>query len=172
MSNYHNRVDRVAVITSGYFDPVHSGHLDYLFQAATYGDLYVIVNNDKQAVLKKGKSFLPQQERFRVIAALRCVKGAWLSKSTDPTVRSDLPEVVKLLKDDGYTHIIFAKGGDRKSDNTPEKETCHSLDVPILWGIGGDKFQASSEFLKEWVAFATREKPRVKLTVNRENTNG
>ena len=46
------------VAVSGYFDPIHVGHLEYLRLSKKLGDkLVVIVNNNHQCVLKKGKPF-------------------------------------------------------------------------------------------------------------------
>ena len=100
------------VATSGYFDPLHVGHLECLELAKELGDkLVVIVNSDFQAELKKGKSFMAEQDRMKIVSALKCVDEVFLSIDTDKTQCQTLG----LLKPD-----IFAKGGERTSDEIPE----------------------------------------------------
>lgn len=140
ISNENN----TAVITSGYFDPLHFGHLDYLEAAAKLGDLYVIINNDLQAAFKKGKAFMPEAERCRIVNALKCVKSVVISRSKDKTVIDDLRDLSFVLTETGFNNIYFAKGGDSTQDNVPERVICGELGIPILWGIGGAKVQSSS----------------------------
>ena len=104
------------VVTSGYFDPLHVGHLEYLEMAKNLGDkLVVIINSDLQAKLKKGKPFIKEQDRMKIVAALRCVDDVFLSIDKDKSQCESL----KYLKPD-----IFAKGGDRTSDEIPESKVC------------------------------------------------
>ena len=102
------------VATSGYFDPLHIGHLECLELSKQLGDkLIVIVNSDLQAKLKKGKSFMKQEDRMKIIAALKCVDEVFLSIDKDKTQCKSL----SYLKPD-----IFAKGGDRISSEIPESK--------------------------------------------------
>ena len=56
------------VVASGYFDPIHVGHIEYLELASKLGDrLVVIVNNDNQAILKKGKAFMSEVDRLKIV---------------------------------------------------------------------------------------------------------
>ena len=107
------------VATSGYFDPLHVGHLECLEMAAELGDkLIVIVNSDLQAKLKKGESFMKEEDRMKIISTLDCVDEVFLSIDTDKSQCKSL----KHLKPD-----IFAKGGDRMSDEIPESKVCKEL---------------------------------------------
>lgn len=93
------------VCTSGYFNPLHKGHVEYLEKAKELGNyLVVIVNNDHQRALKGSKEFMDQEERMTIVRALRCVDEVVLSVDTDSTVC----ETLRKIK----PHI-FAKGGDR-----------------------------------------------------------
>lgn len=123
------------VIISGYFNPLHGGHLDMIEAATAIGDkLIVIVNNDKQAVLKKGKVILDQNNRMRLVSALRDVDRAFLSVDTDLTVIESLKEVFKMYPDD---EIIFGNGGDRDSNKVvPEAEVCEELGIKMVYNLG------------------------------------
>ena len=124
------------VATSGYFDPLHVGHLECLEIAAELGDkLIVIVNSDLQAKLKKGKSFMNQYDRMKIIASLKCVDEVFLSIDKDKSQC----ETLKYLKPN-----IFAKGGDRTSKEIPESEICAELGIKIIDGLG-KKIRSSSE---------------------------
>ena len=125
------------VAVSGYFDPLHVGHIDYLELAACLGDrLVVIINNDHQAQLKKGKSFMQESDRMRIIGSLRCVDEVCLSIDKDATVC----ETLRILKPD-----IFAKGGDRFSSEVPEARLCWEIGIDMIDGLGM-KIRSSSEF--------------------------
>jgi cytidyltransferase-like protein len=128
------------VAASGYFDPLHIGHVEYLEMAKGLGDkLIVILNNDKQAALKKGKAFMPFEERITILKALRCVDEVFPSIDEDLTVCKSL----ESLKPD-----IFAKGGDRFSYEIPEAIICKKLGIEIIHGLG-DKIQSSSDLIKK-----------------------
>ena len=123
------------VATSGYFDPLHVGHLECLELASQLGDrLIVIVNSDLQAKQKKGKSFMVEEDRLKIVAALRCVDEVFLSIDKDSTQCESL----RYLKPD-----ICAKGGDRKSDEIPESSICRELGIKIVDGLG-KKIRSSS----------------------------
>lgn len=123
------------VVTSGYFDPLHVGHLECLELARELGDkLIVIINNDLQAKLKKGKSFMSQEDRMKIIAALACVDEVFLSIDKDKTQCESL----KYLRPN-----IFAKGGDRMTDEIPEAKVCSDLGIKIVDGLG-KKIRSSS----------------------------
>lgn len=133
---------KVLVCASGYFDPVTVGHIDYLKRAKALGDiLVVIVNNDKQAMQKKGFSFMTQEERCTIIRSLACVDVVMLSVDSDRTVCESLA----LISPD-----IFAKGGDTSinTGNIPEKRVCDELNIQIVDGLG-DKIQSSRWLLRE-----------------------
>jgi len=123
------------VAASGYFDPIHVGHLEYLELARQLGDkLIVILNNDKQIELKKGKVFMPLEERKKILEALKFVDEVFVSIDEDKTVCKSL----EAVKPD-----IFAKGGDRFAYEIPETPICKKLGIEIIDGVG-KKIQSSS----------------------------
>tara|TARA_Y100001970_G_C14053962_1_gene760468 strand:- start:329 stop:736 length:408 start_codon:yes stop_codon:yes gene_type:complete len=130
------------VATSGYFDPLHVGHLECLEMAKKLGDkLIVIVNSDLQAQLKKGKAFMNEKDRLKIVSALKCVDEVFLSIDKDKSQCESL----RHLKP-----TIFAKGGDRTSGEIPETKVCNELGIQIIDGLGA-KIRSSSDLtgLKE-----------------------
>jgi len=125
------------VIVSGFFNPLHGGHLDMIEAAAQMGDkLVVVVNNDVQQVLKKGKVILDEQNRLRLIGALRVVDEAVLSIDEDPTVIKTLEMLAKNYAGD---ELVFANGGDRDGERViPESETAHKHNIQLVFGVGTD----------------------------------
>lgn len=124
------------VAASGYFDPIHIGHIKYLKDSRKLGDkLIVILNNEIQVKMKKGCSFMPLNERIEILRSLRFVDDVVVSIDKDSSVCKTL----EMLKPD-----IFAKGGDRTIDNIPEKATCEKLGIKMVFGVGGGKIQSSS----------------------------
>jgi len=124
------------VAVSGYFDPLHVGHLEYLKMAKSLGDkLIVIVNSDLQASLKKGKSFMSEKDRLEIIGALRCVDEVFLSIDNDKSVCKSL----EYLKPD-----IFANGGDRSLEEIPETRVMKKYNIQMVDGLG-EKIRSSSE---------------------------
>ena len=127
----------ITVATSGYFDPLHVGHIEYLELAKKLGDkLIVIINNDVQAKLKKGKSFMNEKDRMKIISSLTFVDEVFLSIDKDQTQCNSL----KLLKPN-----IFANGGDRNNNEIPELSVCKKLHIKIVDGLG-KKIRSSSDF--------------------------
>lgn len=132
------------VIISGFFNPLHGGHLDMIEHAASMGDkLVVIVNNDKQQMLKKGKIILDESNRVRLIKALRDVDDVVLSIDKDPPVIETLKQVAEKYKDE---EIIFANGGDRDSGKAvPETPICRQLGIEMIFEAGGNaKYDSST----------------------------
>jgi len=131
------------VIASGYFNPLHEGHIEYLEKASKLGwDLFVIINNDKQVKLK-GKPFMNEEERARIINALECVDRAVISIDTDKSVSKTI-EVIHQLFHYGNTEFILANGGDVFNKNCLEKETCKKLGIRMVHKLG-EKIQSSSK---------------------------
>lgn len=130
------------VIVSGYFNPLHGGHLDMFEAASKLGDrLLVVVNNDKQQILKKGKIILQQENRYRLVNALRVVDEVILSIDEDPPVINTLEIIAKTHP---YDELIFANGGDRNSDKEiPETEVCQKYGIQLVFGLG-DKVDSST----------------------------
>jgi cytidyltransferase-like protein len=136
-----------AVIVSGYFNPLHKGHLELFEKAKEVGDLLiVIVNNDKQREMKGSQFFQDQDERIKIIRALSIVDMAWISVDKDSTQNATL----KLMVDKFYgsMKLAFANGGDQNNDTIPEAEICKIFDIELIDGLG-DKIQSSSWLLGE-----------------------
>ena len=138
------------VITSGYFNPIHPGHIECLKLCKELGDeLWVIVNNDHQAKQKTWKAEVFQNENFRmeVVAAIRYVDEVFLALDQDGSVGESIRAVEKLIKEKHWnqTQILFGKGGDRFSGNIPEVEVCKELGIEIRDGLGM-KTHNSSDF--------------------------
>jgi glycerol-3-phosphate cytidylyltransferase/D-beta-D-heptose 7-phosphate kinase/D-beta-D-heptose 1-phosphate adenosyltransferase len=123
-------------IVSGFFNPLHGGHLDMIEAAAKLGDkLIVIVNNDVQQVMKKDKVILNEQNRARLLGALRAVDEVVVAIDEDPTVVRTLQYIAEKYPNDELT---FSNGGDRDSEKAiPEGEVCHKYNIELLFGIGG-----------------------------------
>lgn len=129
------------VIASGYFNPLHIGHLKYLQAARELGDsLLVIVNNNKQVALKGSVPFMDHWDRFDIIRELRCVDSVWLADDLDRTVRETITRIISRYPE--RVEFIFAKGGDSTPENTPEKDI-----IEVVYGVGGDKVQSSSTLI-------------------------
>ena len=123
------------IIESGFFNPLHGGHLDMIEAGAKLGDkLIVIVNNDEQQVIKKGKVILDELNRARLIGALRAVDEVVISIDEDPTVIKTLEKIALQYPDD---ELVFANGGDRDSEKViPEAEVCHKYTIEMIFGVG------------------------------------
>lgn len=124
------------VIVSGFFNPLHGGHLDMIEASARLGDrLIVIVNNDKQQVEKKGKVILAETNRARLLRALRVVDEVMIAIDDDMTVIKSLAFLASQYPDD---ELVFANGGDRDSTKVvPETDVCERNGIEMLFGVGG-----------------------------------
>ena len=134
--------NKIRVAVSGYFDPIHVGHLEYLRMAKELGDsLVVIVYNNHQCKLKKGKHFMDENDRVEIVKALRFVDEVFLSVDKDRTVCKSLEDI----KPD-----VFANGGDRATSEVPETPVCKKFNIKMVDGLG-DKIRSSSNLtgLKE-----------------------
>lgn len=132
------------VVVSGYFNPIHIGHVRLLEAAAGLGDkLVVIVNNDRQQMLKKGKVIMGEDERLEVVRAIRWVDEALVAIDDDPSIVRTLDQVAR---DHTGAELIFANGGDRQSaEDVPETEVCARHGIDMRFGVGGfDKLNSSS----------------------------
>lgn len=138
-------------IVSGYFNPIHTGHLDYLEAAKQSCDtLYVIVNNDHQVSIKGSKQFMDQDSRVRIVRALSCVNKAMVSIDDDPSVCRSIKSIHKQYCDDPFvSDIYFMNGGDRKAGNTPESDFCEQNNIHLLYNVGGGKTESSSTLLQK-----------------------
>lgn len=129
------------VIVSGYFNPLHGGHMDMIEGARNWGDyLIVIVNNDDQQLLKKGKIILDHDNRIRLMKALQDVDEVVLSVDKDPGQAQTLRKIRDMYPDD---ELIFANGGDRGVKTLPENEAQAAADCKIrtVFGVGSDEVE-------------------------------
>jgi cytidyltransferase-like protein len=140
------------VLISGGFDPIHSGHIEYIKEAKKLGDILVVaVNSDQWLIKKKGKAFLPQKERIAIINALKGVDFVIAFNDDDGTARNAIEMVRQSYPQD---HIIFANGGDRIERNVPEKDVKDS-NIEFVFGVGGsNKKNSSSWILQDWMTQA------------------
>lgn len=122
------------IIVSGYFNPLHVGHLEMMENARKLGDwLIVIVNNDAQQLLKKEMIIIPEQDRIRIVRALRIADEVVLSADTDRTVRETIRQIAERYAGD---ELVFANGGDRDSAKAvPETEVCENFGIDMIFKI-------------------------------------
>ena len=145
-------MSKTIVINSGYFNPIHPGHIDCMKLSKKLGnELWVIVNTDQQAEAKRGvPSFQSEAVRIAIVTELKPVDKVFLSVDTDQSVSQSLLKLASLArkKHGNDTKIIFAKGGDRSLGNSPETIICSENNIQIVDGIG-EKTHSSSTFLKD-----------------------
>ena len=141
------------IIVSGFFNPLHGGHLDMIEAAALMGDrLIVIVNNDIQQVLKKGKVILNEQNRARLLGALRVVDEVVIAVDEDPTCVRTLQMIAVQHPDD---QLVFANGGDRASEKeVPETKVCSDYGIEMVFGVGGTQKADSSTRINQALGHA------------------
>lgn len=135
------------VIVSGFYNPVHIGHLNQFREAKKLGSfLVVIVNSDDQVKVKGSVPFMSEEERVAIINGLRYVDSVFLSIDKDITVAKSLASIADRHKG---KELIFAKGGDRNIDNIPEQERkiCQEFNITVVSNVGGGKVQSSSWLL-------------------------
>lgn len=147
-------MNRRIVVISGYFDIAHHGHMEYARLAKEFagenGKVICIVNADRQAVLKKGFSFVPENDRLAVMTAVRWVDEAILSIDYDRTVCATLAMLCE--RDEKPTH--FLNGGDVTVENKcPEETICNQNGIELVYGFG-DKIQSSSWIIEKSVKIA------------------
>ena len=136
-----------AIIVSGYFNPIHKGHLEYFNNAKANADmLFVIVNNDHQRMLKGSKEFQDENERMIIVSNIKAVDKAILSIDTDRTVCKTIESIAGEFGNE--FDLGFANGGDQNNDTIPEREVCDMMNVALIDGLG-DKIQSSSWLLKK-----------------------
>lgn len=141
------------VIVSGFFNPLHGGHLDMIEAAAEMGDkLVVIVNNDVQQVQKKDKIILDETNRARLLAALRVVDEVVVAIDQDMTCIKTIEQVARAHAGD---ELIFANGGDRDSAKVvPEAGVCQEYDIAMHFGVGGNNKADSSTRINQALGHA------------------
>jgi len=135
------------MIVSGYFNPIHKGHIEYFNKAKLLSDeLFVIVNNDLQRALKGSKEFQQESERVLIVSNIKSVDHCILSIDEDRTVCKTIEKIVLTFGED--YNLSFANGGDQNNNTIPERPICEKLGVTLKDGLG-DKIQSSSWLLKK-----------------------
>jgi cytidyltransferase-like protein len=138
---------RKGMIVSGYFNPIHKGHIEYFNNAkALVDELFVIVNNDHQRELKGSKEFQQEAERVFIVSSIKSVDRSFLSIDEDRTV---CKTIEKIALDFGSEYeLSFANGGDQNNNTIPERSICDQRGITLVDGLG-DKIQSSSWLLKK-----------------------
>ena len=130
------------VIVSGYFDPLHVGHLEYFKLAKDLADeLIVIVNNRKQCLLKKGDEFMDEHDRLKIVFHLDMVDEAILAEDIDKSVCETIKSIKRMKP---FNELVFCNGGDRDASNSPEVQVCGELGIDFQQGLG-KKIRSSSD---------------------------
>lgn len=137
------------VLVTGGFDPLHSGHIEYFKAAKKLGDKLVVgINSDAWLQRKKGRSFMPWNERASIIKSIGCVDEVIGFNDDDGSATDAINQTRKLYP---KTEIIFANGGDRQADNIPELFDDNTGELTFVYGVGGEnKMNSSSWILDEW----------------------
>jgi D-beta-D-heptose 7-phosphate kinase/D-beta-D-heptose 1-phosphate adenosyltransferase len=140
-------MNQKAIIVSGYFNPIHKGHIEYFQNAKANGDkLFVIVNSDLQRALKGSKEFQDEKERVFIVENFRVVDVCILSIDKDRTVVETIREIHRQYSE--QYQLAFANGGDQNNDTIPERPICNELGIDLIDGLGG-KIQSSSWLLNK-----------------------
>ncbi|MDC1238082.1 adenylyltransferase/cytidyltransferase family protein [Polaribacter sp.] len=136
-----------AIIVSGYFNPIHKGHLEYFNNAKNLADeLFVIVNSDLQRALKASKEFQKEGERLFIVQNIKAVDKAIISIDKDRTVCASIAAIFETYG--GQYQLGFANGGDQDNNSIPEAPICKELGIQLIDGLG-DKIQSSSWLLNK-----------------------
>ena len=147
LENNIEKMKPKAIIVSGYFNPIHKGHIEYFQNAKTNGDkLFVIVNSDFQRALKGSKEFQDENERVFIVESLRLVDKCFLSIDKDRTVVESIKMIFNQYGNE--FQLAFANGGDQNNDTIPERPISEELGIELIDGMGG-KIQSSSWLLNK-----------------------
>ena len=141
------------VLCTGGYDPLHSGHIAYFKAAQELGDHLVVgVNSDEWLTRKKGRPFMPFEERCAIIKELACVDQVIGFDDLDNTANKAIGQVATMITGDDV--MIFANGGDRTDTTTPEYKVYGNYRwCEFAFGVGGEnKANSSSWILDEWKA--------------------
>lgn len=145
---------KTIVCTSGYFDPIHPGHISCLLESKKFGEIFVvIIDGDTRCVNKKGKPFIPAKDRAEIIDAIKGVDYVIIHENPKAT---NCTEVLEVVRPD-----VFTKGGDRDDNNRNDPKSGLKIEADLIesyggrieYGVGKEKIWSSSNYLKEWVDF-------------------
>ena len=138
------------VLVTGGFDPLHSGHIEYFESAKKLGDMLIVgLNTDDWLIRKKGRPFMDEYERCRIIESLKVVDKVVCYPDADGSSKNTITGVRAMYPD---ATIIFANGGDRTKENIPEINVADNK-LEVVFGVGGEnKVNSSSWLLQEWTA--------------------
>ena len=140
--------NKIHILVSGGFDPIHSGHINLINNAAEYGEVIVILNNEKFLEDKKGYSFMTVEERVIILENLKNVYKVFVSIDDDHTVCKSIKYLANSSK---YNIKYFANGGDRKNVNdVPESKVCIDNNIETIFNIGGEKSESSSSLTQKF----------------------
>ena len=145
------------IVVSGGFDPIHSGHIAYFKEAKNHGDILIVaLNSDDWLIRKKGKFFMPFEERQIIIENLSFVDSVIDFKDDNHGSASNA--LIKIKKMYPNNEIVFANGGDRSdSSKILEFETAKQYNIDLKFGIGGShKESSSSDLLKRWSDYSKK----------------
>ena len=129
------------ICVSGGFDPIHVGHVRLIQAASKHGDVFVILNSDEWLMRKKGYMFMTFDERKEIIQSMSAVHDVLEVNDDDGSVCEALERV--------RPHF-FGNGGDRLSDNVPEVALCKELGIKMIFNLGGEKIQSSSDLVQSY----------------------
>ena len=140
---------RIVLVTGG-FDPIHSGHIAYFKAARALGDTLIVgLNSDEWLERKKGRAFMPWNERLCVVNNLSMVDEVYTFDDEDNSAKHFIQQVRAHYP---TAKLIFANGGDRTEKNIPEMDFVDN-NLEFIFGVGGDnKMNSSSWILEEWKA--------------------
>lgn len=138
---------KTLVIASGYFNPIHKGHIEYLNRSKEIGDeLFVIVNNDYQRALKGSLEFMKEDERNEIVSNIKAVDWTIIAIDKNREVAKTIQLIYETNREE-YGRFIFSNGGDQTTYSISEKSMCDKLNIEMVFGLG-DKIQSSSWLLK------------------------
>jgi D-beta-D-heptose 7-phosphate kinase/D-beta-D-heptose 1-phosphate adenosyltransferase len=136
-------------IVSGYFNPIHYGHIEYINGAKDNCDwLIAIINNDYQRILKGSKEFMDENHRLKIVSNLKAIDETLISIDKDKTQCESLKYLKNKYKNE---ELIFFNSGDRKENNlnSAEGEVCKIWKITEII-LPLPKIYSSSKLLKNY----------------------